>query len=96
MSATPALSKKFATQKNVALVFIVSAVILQLISILGSFMDAMARKKKLTDFESGMGTGVPTSMSTQTEIIFAVLQLIGLIGFGFAFLTIIQNPFHLK
>jgi hypothetical protein len=96
MQATPSLTKKFTTKKNVALVFIVSAVILQLISIVGSILDGMARKKKLTDFESGMGTDVPSSTSAQTEIIFAVLQLVGLIGFGFAFLTIVKNPLHLQ
>jgi len=92
MSHLPALSKKFATKRNFALIFVVSAVICQAISIGGSLLDASKRKKQLQDFESGMGSP-PKSSSTTTETVFAVLQLLGLLGFGIAFFELIQ-PLH--
>lgn len=95
MSALPMLSKKFTSKRNVALIFIVSATIFQLVSIIGSIADANHRHKQLVGFETTSGSP-PSSTTTQTQIVYALLQLVGLIGFGFALFTLIENPFHLK
>jgi hypothetical protein len=91
----PALSKKFLTRKNLSLYLAVPSAILLAISAIGSILDSQDRKKKLQDFESGAGSP-PSSSSTHTELIFAILQLAALVGFGLALLTLIEDPLKLK
>ena len=95
MSHVPALSKKFFTKRNAALYVAVPSAIILLISSIGSIADSTGRKKKLEDFQSGLGAP-PEPSTADTELLYAFMQLASLLGFGIAIFFLIENPFHLK
>ena len=94
MTALPNLTKKFNSKVNVTLIFAVSAAILQVISILGCVFDSNKRTKELEDFEKGSGAP-PASSTAHAELVFGIIQVVALIGFGLAIFTLMENPNHM-